>query len=254
MLAVVSALSLFLAGLMSAIAGPRSIAVTIRGKTQQVWIYDPPVTSSNTKEVMIVSGDLGWVGLPVTIAEHLQGRGFRAIGFNARTYLASFTSRSDRLQEDQVPRDFETIITSTASSRSQNVIMIGISEGAGLSVLALAQSGCAQCQGLVALGLPARTSMGWRWSDFTMWITKSDPNEPMADTALYLPRLNLPLAMIHSTHDEYDSIERARVMYTLAPEPKYMREINASNHRFSNKISVVLDELDSALRWLNTAK
>jgi hypothetical protein len=43
-------------------------------------------------------------------------------------------------------------------------------------------------------------------------------------------------------------------MYTLAPEPKYMREIDASNHRFSNKVSVVLDELDSALRWLNTAR
>ena len=127
--------------------------------------------------------------------------------------------------------------------------MIGVSEGAGLAVLALGQSAWAGCRGLVALGLPEKTSLGWRWTDFTMWITKTDPKEAMANTAQYLPRLNVPLFMIHSTHDEWDSIDRARGMYQLAAEPKRLKEIDASNHRFSNRIPAVLEEVDRALQW-----
>jgi len=190
--------------------GARTLSVPLRGKNQPVMIYDPANGAGNGTDVLVVSGDVGWMGLSASIAEHLQTQGFRVIGFNARAYLSSFTAGKAHLREEDVPSDFNALLNAAMLQQDERAVVIGVSEGAGLAVLALAQSACPKCRGLIALGLPERTSMAWRWTDFTMWITKTDPNEPMAYTPHFLSRLKVPVVMIHSTHDEWDPIEKAR--------------------------------------------
>ena len=62
----------------------------------------------------------------------------------------------------------------------------------------------------------------------------------------------IPLAEIHSSHDEFLPLEQAKAMFSRAGEPKRMWVIEAANHRFSNN----RDELDlrtlEALRWIKT--
>jgi fermentation-respiration switch protein FrsA (DUF1100 family) len=64
----------------------------------------------------------------------------------------------------------------------------------------------------------------------------------------------IPLAEIHSSHDEFLSLEQAKAMFSRASEPKRMWVVEAANHRFSNN----RDELDlrmlEALRWIKTVK
>jgi pimeloyl-ACP methyl ester carboxylesterase len=239
---------------LAAAPASRSATITLRGKSQALEVYDPASGAPpRPMQIILTSGDVGWVGLPVNIAEHLQRIGYRVIGFNARAYLASFTGKDRALDPNAIPDDYRSIVNWALSKPAfpAAVSMIGVSEGAGLAVIGMSRpDSIASCRGVVALGLPARTSLGWRWTDFTMWITKKDPNEPQAETRAYLPRLRCPLVMIHSTHDEWDSIDSAKEMYQFHPGPKDFIAVDAVNHRFSDKVPEVLSTLAHSLEWL----
>jgi hypothetical protein len=58
--------------------------------------------------------------------------------------------------------------------------------------------------------------------------------------------------MIHSLHDEYDPITELCFLFSLAPNPKKLIEIDAVNHRFSNKVPEVLTQIERALLWLES--
>jgi pimeloyl-ACP methyl ester carboxylesterase len=228
--------------------------VDVRGKTQSLAIYDPAPGRVHPFAVLVTSGDLGWIGISVDIAEHLQKNGYRVAGFNARAYLSSFTGKSTALSPQDIPGDYANVISAAwrGPAAPPGVVLIGVSEGAGLAAVALGQGQCPKCKGLIALGLPRNTSLGWRWTDFPMWITKRDPKEPMADTREFLLRLKMPLVMIHSTHDEYDPIEKIRALFQQAPEPKRFIEVDAINHRFSDKAAEVLEHIDQSLAWFES--
>ena len=64
----------------------------------------------------------------------------------------------------------------------------------------------------------------------------------------------VPLAEIHSSHDEFLSLGEARRMFALAGEPKKMWVIEAANHRFSNNRPELDRRLVEALEWIPRAK
>jgi pimeloyl-ACP methyl ester carboxylesterase len=236
----------------AAAAGYRTENLDIRSRSQTMYVYEP-AGIPRPFQVIVISGDLGWVGLSVDVAEHLRDTGYRVIGFNARAYLSSFTGKNIRLDASDIPGDFKTIMNWAARepTRPASFVMVGVSAGAGLAVLGMGQkNGDLRCRGIIALGLPARTALGWRWTDFPMWITKRDPNETMVETKGYLAALSLPVAMIHSTHDEYDAIDHARALFAILPGPKEFLAIDAVNHRFSDKIPEVLAAVDKFLLWV----
>ncbi len=244
-------------GLGSGMASSYStITISVRGKPQALAVYSPlPGAPKRPFQIIVTSGDLGWIGLSTDVAEYARSLGFRTIGFNARAYLSSFTGRSEHLDERDIPGDFQEIINWARSDRDfpQQVVLIGVSEGAGLNVLGLSQPGLLRgCKGLIALGMPARTSLGWHWTDFPMWITKRDPREPQAVTGNYLTDLRIPLVMIHSSRDEWDSIDQARNLFAEYRGPKRFIAVNAANHRFSDKIPEVMGQLEQSLQWLQS--
>lgn len=237
-------------------AGPRTLTVDLHGKPQSIQVYDPsPGAPKRPVQVLVTSGDLGWLGISGDVPDHLQGRGYRVIGFNARAYLSSFTGKGGaHVEESQIPGDYRTLMAASTDDKfPKDYVLVGISEGAGLAVLAMGQAQAgASCRGIIGLGLPVRTELGWRWTDFTSWISKNEPNEPLAETKDYLARLHVPIVEIHSAHDAYDPIDIVRAMFAVAPEPKRFIAVDASNHRFSNKTKEVLSILDNSLEWIES--
>ena len=74
-----------------------TVTIKVRGKEQALFVYEPaPGVQRRPLQVLITSGDVGWIGLPVDVAEHTRKLGFRTIGFNARAYLSSFTGTNER--------------------------------------------------------------------------------------------------------------------------------------------------------------
>jgi dienelactone hydrolase len=225
---------------------------TLRGKPQQLQLYGP----SGGNPIILSSGDLGWAGLVVHVAEFLAARGYFIIGFNSRAYLAGFTTKDSTLDPRDVPRDYKALLGWARQKSTVKPILAGVSEGAGLSVLAATDPEVKSAiQGILGLGLPDQNELGWKWQDFTIWITKRAPSEPSFMVEDIIQKVNpTPLAEIHSTHDEFLPLEKARAMFAHAGEPKRMWVIEAANHRFSDK----RDELDrhilEALEWIRNPK
>jgi fermentation-respiration switch protein FrsA (DUF1100 family) len=233
----------------------RTMTVNLRGKPQSVQVYDPvPGTPKRPLQALVTSGDLGWLGISGDIPGHLQDQGYRVIGLNAQKYVSSYTgSDGAHLEKNLIPSDYQAIVeaVSAGSSSPKEFVSIGVSEGAGLAVVAMGQAQASPlCRGIIALGLPMKTALGWRWTDFTSWISKREPNEPEVDSKDYLPNLKVPIVLVHSIHDEYDPIDNVRGIFALAPEPKRFHSVDASNHRFSNKTPEVLTLVSQSLEWM----
>jgi hypothetical protein len=261
MIPVVLALLLFVAMLPGAQSRPpaRTVTVNLRGKPQSVQVYDPVAAApKRSLQVLVTSGDLGWLGISGEIPGHLQDQGYRVIGLNAQKYVSSYTSSAGaHLEENWIPTDFHAIAeaASTGGVFPKEFVSVGVSEGAGLAVMAMGQGqASALCKGVIALGMPMKTALGWHWTDFTSWISKKEPNEPEVNTKDYLVRLKVPVVLVHSIHDEYDHIDIVKAAFAAAPEPKRFHAVDASNHRFSNKTPEVLSLVDDSLEWISSLK
>ncbi len=229
-----------------------SMTVNLRGKDQTLHLYG----DNRNPPLILSSGDLGWAGLVVHVAEFLSARGYYIIGFNTKAYLTSFTTRASALDSQDVPRDYRSLIDIAAKGSQSRPLLAGISEGAGLSVLASTDPGVKNAiQGVLALGLPDENELGWKWQDFTIWITKKIPDEPSFRVRDIIDKVApTPLAEIHSTHDEFLPLEAAKALLAKGGEPKKMWIVEASNHRFSSN----RDELDrcmlEALDWIKKSR
>ncbi len=106
-------LALVIGGAVEARAqsSPEQRTVTLGGKAQTVYLYKP---SQPTGAVILSSGDLGWSGLTVQIAEHLAAQRIAVLGLNARAYIASFTSGSSGVKPADVPGHFQALAQEAA--------------------------------------------------------------------------------------------------------------------------------------------
>jgi alpha-beta hydrolase superfamily lysophospholipase len=222
--------------------------IAIRGHEQSLYIYGSP----RGEPVIVSSGDGGWIHLGPHVAEFLAAHGFYAIGFDVRVYLASFTSGRSTLRPDEEPADYQVLTEFAAKATGKKPILIGVSEGAGLSVLAATDPGTkAAIAGVIGLGLPDLNELGWRWKDATIYVTHRAPNEPSFSAAAIVDRVApLPLASIHSTHDEFVPVTEVERVLKAAHEPKRLWIVNASNHRFSDNLDEFDRQLLEAIAWV----
>jgi pimeloyl-ACP methyl ester carboxylesterase len=184
------------------VEGPDTASLSLRGRTQTLHLYGD-LTSTNV--AVVSSGDGGWIHLAPHVAERLAAQGFFVVGFDARAYLEAFTSGREALRPEDEPGDYRTLIDfATRGSRSK-ALLVGVSEGAGLSVLAATDLRTRErLRGVIALGLPNINELGWRWRDALIYITHSVPNEPTFSSAAVIEKVApFPLAAIHSSNDEF---------------------------------------------------
>ena len=227
----------------------RSIArLDIRGRAQTLQIYGMP----SPDIALLSSGDGGWVHLAPHVAEALAARGWYVVGFDAKSYLEGFTAGGKALSERDVQKDYARLIDFITPRDRDRPILIGVSEGAGLSVLAATNDAVKRrIQGVVGLGLPDISELGWRWRDMLIYVTHTVPNEPTFSAANVIGRLApVPLAAIHSTHDEFVPPSEINRVMARAGEPKKLWMVEAADHRFSDNEGEFDRRLFEALTWI----
>ena len=98
---------------------------------------------------------------------------------------------------------------------------MGVSEGAGLSVLAATDPLTkTETLGVVGLGLPDLNELGWRWKDSLISLTHRVPSEPTFSAAAIVANIApIPLAAIHSTHDEFVPLADIQNVLRRAAQP-----------------------------------
>jgi pimeloyl-ACP methyl ester carboxylesterase len=220
----------------------------IRGRDQLLRIYG----TRGGDPIIVSSGDGGWIHLGPAAAEFLATKGFFVVGFDVRAYLAGFTSGNATLRAEEAPSDYRALAEFASRGSGKKPILVGVSAGAGLSVLAAADPRAKTAfAGVVAVGLPARTELGWRWRDYVIYVTHAVPDEPTFSAAELVGKVApLPFAAIHSTHDEFFSLGDVETLLRAAPPPSRLWIVAASDHRFSDNLAEFDRRLAEAIDWI----
>ena len=157
-----------------------SVAVTLRCDTRgSVWL----------------SGDGGWIIGP-HVAELLSAI-VLVVGC-VKAYLSGFTSRESTLRAEEETGDYRVLAEFAMRATGKKPILIGVSEGAGLSVLAATDPDTkAAVTGVIGLGLPNLNELAWRWKDMLIYLTHRAPNEPGFRARPLSIGCPIPLAAIH---------------------------------------------------------
>jgi fermentation-respiration switch protein FrsA (DUF1100 family) len=229
-------------------AAPRIESFSLRGQAQSLRLYG--IRGSPT--VVLASGDGGFVHVAPEVAEFLSGGGYFVVGLDSKAYLASFTRERATLSEADVRGDFRALLDYARGSASAPALLVGVSEGAGLSVLAAGDEAVkSRIAGVIALGLPDKNELGWRFRDSVIYVTKGVPNEPLFSAAEVIGRVApLPLAAIHSSHDEFVPMDQIQRVMEKAGEPKRFWLVAAENHRFGGGETELRRALVEALDWI----
>ena len=223
-------------------------AVAIRGQSQALHVYGSPAGYP----VVISSGDGGWIHLAPHAAEVLAAHGYFVVGFDVKTYLSDFTHGAATLDVADEPGDYRVLTDYAERLTGRRPILMGVSEGAGLSVLAASDPRSHQyIAGVVALGLPDTNELGWRWNDAVIYLTHGVPNEPTFKVSSLVDRVApLPLAVIHATGDEFVPLAEVERLMSSAHDPKKLWIVGASNHRFSDNVGEFDARLIEAVQWI----
>jgi pimeloyl-ACP methyl ester carboxylesterase len=224
----------------------------IRGQRQNVYFLPAAQGASRSKGTVLFSpGDGGWRGFAITIAQQIAAAGYDTYGFDTHLYLSSFTTKQGTLSPPDVMRDYGELIRNVQPANHSSVLLVGWSEGAGLDLLAAsAAENSGLIAGVVAIGLPTRSILGWRTADNITWITKKLPNEPTFASSDYLDKVKVPFFMMHSRVDEFTPISDAEQMFNLLKFPKQFVVINARNHRFDGAQDEFFSHLSDGLHWI----
>ena len=222
--------------------------IDLRGRPQALHVYGSP----SGYPVVLSSGDGGWIHLAPHAAEVLAAHGFFVLGFDVRSYLSDFTHGTSVLDAGDEPGDYRTLADLAQRLTGRRPILVGVSEGGGLSVLAASDPRNRQAvAGVIALGLPDTNELGWRWKDAAIYVTHAVPNEPTFRVSSVIDQVApLPLAAIHATGDEFVRVADVERLMSSARDPKKLWIINASNHRFSDNLNEFDARLTEAAQWI----
>jgi len=246
------ALGLVLATLAASAAAETTTLVPIRGHSLKLRVSGP----DSGAPVIVASGDGGWIHLGPDVAARLAATGYFVVGLDSKAYLSSFTEGKQTLGPEDVPNDFAALADYARRGREERVLLVGVSEGAGLAVLAASDPALqARLLGVIALGLPRVNELAWRFKDSLIYLTHKTPNEPTFDSGNYIAKLGpVPLAALHSTHDEFVPLAEAQALLQIPGGTKRLWVIEASNHRFSDDRGEFGRRLSEALAWVRAER
>lgn len=233
-----------------AVANSKS-SITIRGKSQEIYLFTNVAVQPDGTKILFLPGDAGCRGFAVTISEELAKAGYETYCLDTLHYLQSFTG-STVLATSQIASDFHQVADWIQHNDGGRLVLVGWSEGAGLGLVA---AGSTTNQGifagLIAIGTPETNILAWRWRDAAAWITKGVPHEPTFKSADFVHSLfRLPLFFIASSSNEYITPEATRALFDRASEPKRLAIINAKDHKYSGNTGEFFTVLRQALNWV----
>jgi type IV secretory pathway VirJ component len=238
--------------LAASAASPATDALSIRGQEQRLHLYG----TRGGPVAVVASGDGGWIHLGPDVAEFLAGKGYFVVGLDSKAYLSSFTRGDTTLSTTDVPGDFALVVDYASRGGNTPPVLFGVSEGAALAVLAATSDSMkSKVAGVVGLGLPDQAELGWRFRDSVIYVTKGVPKEPLFSTAELIGKVApLPVVAIHSTKDEFVSVDEVRRVMDRALEPKQLWLIEAENHRFGGKEQYLNQKLIDAIAWIKAER
>ncbi len=231
----------------AAVSPPRSFERQIEINEHLLTLHlSPPAQLHRDELIVYATGDAGWRGKDREVYQQLRAWGYATAGFSAPEYLKHLPGDDGTTTPSRLASDFSTIVEAARRSlqvaASSPVVLVGVSRGADLAVVAAGQQGLqAELAGVVAMGLT-------REEEYVHHM-----REPMValDLYQYLPQLgDVPLSVIQSTRDNYLPANDARVLFGQDTPLRVFHSIDARNHSFSGARPALYSTLRTSLAWV----
>jgi pimeloyl-ACP methyl ester carboxylesterase len=211
--------------------------------------------ASSLPLLVFATGDGGWRGKDLEIFQKLVAWGYPAVGFSAPEYIKYLRGDEETTTPPRLANDYAAIVDAARAAlklpAATRVVIVGVSRGAGLAVVAAGQRALRnQLAGVVAIAL-TKEEEHVRWFRLTQGMPR-DRVRVMLDIYEYLPRLGpVPISVIQSTHDNYLPAEAARALFGADTNRRRFHAIEARNHSFSGARDTLYETLQGSLDWLN---
>jgi hypothetical protein len=204
--------------------------------------------------VLYTTGDGGWARKDLDLYRQIVSWGYPTAGFSAPDYLDHLRGEDGTTTPRRLGRDYADIIafaeTNLDIDSDTPVVLIGISRGAGLEVVAAGQPQIHdKLAGIVAIALT-------REEEYVRWFGRLPllhrPHERvMVQVYEYLPLLgSVPIAVIQSTHDHFLPAAAAAQLFGADTPTRRFRAIEAHNHSFGGAREAMYQACKEALNWI----
>ena len=205
--------------------------------------------------LVYATGDGGWHRKDLAVYHHLVSSGDPIVGFDAHDYVTHLGA-SEATTPGRLAADYERIIQAARAalklSPTRPIVLVGVSRGAGLSVVAAGQRGLRpSISGVVAVALT-------REEEYVKWFRRlrrrapRPPQPVMVEVYEYLPRLaDMPIAVIQSTRDSYLPAADARALFGPDTPHRWFQPIVARNHSFGGARPQLYQALQRSLDWID---
>jgi fermentation-respiration switch protein FrsA (DUF1100 family) len=214
---------------------------------------NPAVADASRPLLVFATGDGGMHRKDLDAYRHLVALGYPIVGFDAHDYVTHL-GRDDATTPSRLAADYGRIIDIARQvlhlSAAYPVVLVGVSRGAGLSVVAAGQCTLrGSIAGVVAVALTQE-------EEYVRWYRRlrhedAADRQVIVDVYEYLPRLrNVPIAVIQSTRDNYLPAAAARALFGPDTPHRRFQAIDAGNHSFSGARTQLYDAMRTALAWV----
>jgi hypothetical protein len=204
--------------------------------------------------LVYATGDGGWHRKDLAAYRHLVSSGDPIVGFDAHDYVTHLGA-SEATTPARLAADYVRIIQAARAALNlpadRPVVLVGVSRGAGLSVVAAGQRVLRpSISGVVAVALT-------REEEYVKWFRRLRRRAPrgsapvMVEVYEYLPRLaDLPIAVVQSTRDNYLPAAAARALFGPDTPHRWFQPIVARNHSFGGARAQLYQAMLRSLDWI----
>jgi hypothetical protein len=215
-----------------------------------------PGASASLPLLVYATGDGGWHRKDLSAYHQLVTFGNPVVGFDARDYVTHLGAAPDATTTPgRLAADYDRIIVAARDAlrlpATYPVVLVGVSRGAGLSVVAAGAPALRpSLSGVLAVALT-------REEEYVKWFRRLRRRGPgqrgrvMVEVYEYLPRLaDMPLAVIQSTHDNYLPAAAARSLFGPDTPYRWFQAIQARNHSFGGARTEMYQSMQRSLQWI----
>jgi pimeloyl-ACP methyl ester carboxylesterase len=228
--------------------------VSVSSYPLKVRVFQPQHPDPRKELLVYATGDGGWLGLGGNIFEWLTQLNYPVVGFSSRAYVKALRHSSDSgtTTPSILAQDYAQIIdfakTRMGLPPETSIILVGLSRGAGLSVVAAGEGRLnGHLAGLLTIALTKEEE--YVHHRFLGGFRSGLPIE--IQTYEYLKRIQtIPVVVLQSTKDGYLPADHARQLFGPDTDLRKLHSIEAGNHGFSNLFGGLYQETRNALDWM----
>ncbi len=234
--------------------------MTLYDHPLELHLARPAQLQPGTPLLFYATGDGGWRGKDLDTFRHLIRWGYPVAGFSAPSYLSHLGFVSGTTTPARLARDYQRLIEFAKQTlnlpASTRTVLVGVSRGAGLAVVAAGRRELnVELAGVLAVALTGEEEYV-RHYRVKPGLTPADmPTRERVEfrTYEYLDRLRaVPLVVIQSTGDNYLPATAARKLFGPDTDLRRFVSIQARDHSFDGGREALFAAMADALTWMST--